>query len=264
MKNKFIVVTYGLALLLLVSLAGAIPPFTPQSTVQTNALTIIYPKNTYIEGQDFKMHFHVHNSTGALVQPNTNNLNCSIHIYNLSNSHIIEQVLGKDSNGVDWNIALNTTTFNNAGEYPYVVWCDSDTEKGFHSGQFEITGDGRQYENEVSILAIVLLIITVFAIYFYISMNWDFTLFEVKGGTKNRQNAVKALFVWLGLWLIPLLIQITIELTTNVFGSSDILTLLNTLYQVSIWLNYFVSVYFTVFFIYNVALYLAGTSKVGK
>ena len=102
-KNIFFIVFF---LILLVTAVSAAPPFITQSSEgEGNALQIVYPKNpAFPKDQEFRLHFHIFNSSGSEVL--ANQVSCFIHIYNATNRHLYEANLTDDSNQVDKTVAL--------------------------------------------------------------------------------------------------------------------------------------------------------------
>jgi hypothetical protein len=242
-------------LLMLVLLAAGVSaqPFLTQAGSDTATLTIIYPKvSAYPVNDNFRMHFHVLNSTGYNKKTGDDSMNCSIHVYNQTDSHIVERVLNTDSNGLEWTITLNITQ---TGQFPYMVWCQSDSEDGFVSGDIYITDSGYLIDDPVGLVAVTLALAAVFFLWLYIGMNWEFSLMESSGARK--QNALKALMVLLVLWTVPVLLQYASELAGSLFIQGDVLTLVNLVYQVSIWLNISVTIFFMIYFMYNALIYMS-------
>jgi len=179
---------------------------------------------------------------------------CTIHIYNQTNNHLLRQNLTFEN--PDWSVELTSAYTNKIGVYPYTVWCEGE-EEGYLSTEYfvsqdGVTFDGRGYSN----LSLTLLMIFIISSYLAIGLSWDFTLFEAGKNTKN--NAIKGLIIWLMIWLIPGIIQFGVEIAEGFGATNDMVTLFNLLYQVSIWIGVTISIYFAVFFVYNVLLYLAG------
>ena len=136
MKNKFFLIFFFI-FIILASAVFAVPPFVEQSE---GSIFIEYPKNPSFEkGNTFPLHFHIFNSTGGEL--NTSQVYCYIHVYDNNNHHIIENDLLNDSNGIDKYITINSSISDNTGVYPYIVYCESDTETGFESVEFIVSSE---------------------------------------------------------------------------------------------------------------------------
>ena len=112
----------------------------PTVTIQSSSgsIQIVYPKNEYfLMNTNSKLHFHVHNTTNWLLTNLTTK--CNFHLYNYTGNHVFEGYLPFDSNGMDFYFDLNTTYTNKAGEYPYLVYCNTSKEAGFLSAEFVIS-----------------------------------------------------------------------------------------------------------------------------
>lgn len=156
--------------LLLISIVQAAPA-SKVTAVQTNTqgFDIVYPKNpAFMQGEGFKLHFHVFNiSNGMPINPST--ASCNIHIYNKSNSHILNQNLTIDSNGQEYAITLNSTMSSEIGEYPYIVMCNQTANNlgGYISNTYEVTQDGRYYSENTTALPFIIFVLGVVGIFFW-------------------------------------------------------------------------------------------------
>lgn len=144
--------------LLLVPFVAAVPP--GQSNVADLGLSISYPKIDYLGvGKNVTLTFHVFNNTGHLIY---DNVNCSVHVYNRSGSHVLEVNLSRDNNLVDFYFKLNRSQTKEPGYIPYIVECwtlGGDLQGGFHSGVFAVGSEGdrgeRDYDGVVLSLGVV-------------------------------------------------------------------------------------------------------------
>ena len=113
-------------------------------------------------------------------------------------------------------------------------------------------------------VAIAIFMVGIFSIFIFIAKNWEFTLFD--RGNKdlaNNNNAIKVFLIWLSFWLVMPLIQLMIEMAEANSATSDIITLLNTFYTADMLINYVISAYFVIYFIFNILLYF-GIDIVGS
>jgi len=120
-------------------LSFAVPPVTQVDQYSPGLLQIIYPKNEYFpQGSISKLHFHVYNSSGHLVVfPETT---CSLHIYNVTGSHIIEnESILMDSNNKEFAFTISGPLTDKIGEYPYLIACNNTLEGGFVSTSYYVS-----------------------------------------------------------------------------------------------------------------------------
>jgi len=121
----------------------AVPPF-QQSPMGT--LNVIYPENqVFIINQDIELHYHVANSTASVLQ--VTKYNCTAHVYNISNSHIVITNLTNNANNFDKELIINGTKLNKVGLYAINVWCNTNTQAGYLSHYIYITKDGKDPYN---------------------------------------------------------------------------------------------------------------------
>lgn len=247
-------INYILIFILLLTTVVAPSPFTQVST-EGSVLNIIYPKNLeFPQNAKIDLHFHVFNSTGQALFNDTVNF-CTFHLYNQTGNHLLKQNLTFSNE--EWEIELSNTYTSTVGAYPYIVWCEEPDEKGFVSSEYFVSVNGVTYEGRGQAnIALIFLMIFVLVAYLVMAISWDFTLFEAK--KENKNNAAKGLLIWLVIWLIPALIQFGLEIAEGFGATTDMIFLMNVFYQVSIWTGITISIYFGIFFVYNVALFLAA------
>jgi hypothetical protein len=141
LRHKFIFLF--LFLLFLLPLVVAVKPVQSSTNVLGASLFIVSPKEEFFSLQnDFKLHFHVLNSTS--FQLAANQVSCGLHLYNYTDSHLFSGLLLPDSNGVDVYFQVNSSYVSVVGVYSYIVFCNSSFgQYGFLSDSFEVTVDGR-------------------------------------------------------------------------------------------------------------------------
>jgi len=98
-----------------------------------------------------------------------------------------------------------------------------------------------------------------FIIYLVLGLSWNFNLFSVTGKEEDKNNVIRILFIWLLLWLMPLMTQYGLEIANDLGRSTNQITLYTVLYQVNIWVAIVVSILLIIYFIMNVMIY---TSRV--
>jgi len=152
--NKiFLVLSLLLFFISLVSSA----PITTTTVTRTEGLEIFYPDiKTISENTEFDFHVHVSNISDGLQVPNTQ-LNCSIHLYNQTGSHILQQNLVNDANGKDLELIIKGGNFSTIGTHPWRVYCNSTATGGEESGIIEVTRTGVLLDIPQTIIYAVLL-----------------------------------------------------------------------------------------------------------
>ena len=244
---------------LLVSLVTAAPPFITQSSeADGNALQIVYPKNpAFPKDQEFRLHFHIFNSSGSEVL--ANQVSCFIHIYNSTNRHLYEANLTDDSNQVDKTVALVASYSQYTGTFPYLLYCNSTpfNQDGFLSAEYRITTSG-EYLEDYAFVGIALILVAVFSFYFYLAVNWNFKLFSTRKDEKD--SIVKAFIILIAIWLMTVPIQYATEIAEATLLNDGVI-LLELLYQVQLWFNWIISVIMVIYFLFNLFLYLSNQSK---
>ena len=121
----------------------AASPFVQESP-SGSSWTIVNPKiEQYKLGTGAAhYHFHVYNSTGFIVTNATDGgTGCFIHVYDSTGSHIVEEDLIFDSNGIDFFYNATGTAVTKEGKYSYIVQCNSSAHSGFLSTSIEVVRD---------------------------------------------------------------------------------------------------------------------------
>lgn len=144
------VFAYFFTFIFLAQLAYSSPPFITESSADiiANTLIISVPKQEiYQRAQPLDFHIHVFNSSGVLV--NAASLNCTLHLYNRTNGHLLIANLSPSNNG--YNFLVNNSVMNFTGILGYDVWCiQNNVLGGFFSSEFEITESGEQETRNVN------------------------------------------------------------------------------------------------------------------
>ena len=219
-----------LAIVILFLLAFLIQPVAsvqPQISVPTQSvgIQIQFPTLTNFKLNDtIELHFHTYNTTSGTPLTNATT-NCSIHIYNSTGSHIIDQVMAWDSSDKEWEYEGNVPT-QHLGQIEYIVWCVSAGGiGGFIESGFDITPTGfPMYYNSTgypfdynqnlltsgqavaySMLLIVSIVLLLASLYFAFTINGD-NLFTM-GGDLVEVNLNK--YLKMGLYFIAYLFAIT-------------------------------------------------------
>lgn len=247
-------------LLLLLPAVFSAPPFIPASEqilLSGDTLNIIYPRTTSFDlTTDFKLHFHIYNSTGYFIKP-TATLNCTFHFYNQSNNHIYETSPVIDSNGVDVYVQVNSTDLSGPGEYSYIIHCFSPeyNQAGYVSSIIYIGYGYDKVDTNENMVVIIGLIGYMLALS-YFAVNWSFSIFDRTKKDTNNTNIIKSFLVLLVFWFGMVLIQYFRAMVELGSGNQTFLTLLDTLYQVDYILNITITTFMLLMFLNNLFLYL--------
>jgi len=224
--------------LLVASLCLAVSPFVPQTG---GLLTIETPKLGFYQtgDYDFDINIHVFNSTGSAVT-NTST-NCTIHIYNRTGHEVYDKDAKYLNEDFYWTLDRNIT--NKADEYAYIVYC-KNKEDGFASGTFVM---GYEDTEPIFYLGIVLGLVALIAIVLSIAFKLDST-----------HAPIIMFLIWLSFGLVVLLASYLHQLTIITLMPITIISLLETLYTVSVILLIVISVYFMIYYLTTVLEYLKG------
>lgn len=190
--KKTTIITAILIIFILNIVTAQTPPFQASDSSINNELNIIFPKNpAFLQGGNFSLHFHVYNSSGS-IQTDTDVSYCTIHIYNLTNEHMLKQNLTYDGN--EWEIKLNDSLSSNIGYYPYVVWCDGVVEDGYISTTYLITRTGTIKDDNASIFPYIFFLIGTITLLFFFGNMID--------TSKEWLQAIKLLTNMIGLFML--------------------------------------------------------------
>ena len=127
--------------LFLFSFVSAVSPF--QQTSEGIGIAIEVPViETHKYNEDFKFHIHAFNSSDGISLTNES-IDCIIHLYSpLDGSHLIEDTMSFDSNGIDFEYEVLGSNFSEVGEYAVLFNCVDTTLGGFFEYSFEVTRTG--------------------------------------------------------------------------------------------------------------------------
>lgn len=127
--------------LFFISLVSAQPPF-QQVAGELEGLSLRFPPVRAIRiGSNVTSHMHVYNSTNGLLLTNTT-VDCFADLYNSVGDHLVEQIMGFDDNGVDFELLILGGNFTVPETQSFIIWCNSSTAGGFVSGGFDVTPTG--------------------------------------------------------------------------------------------------------------------------
>jgi len=138
---KKVIILFLLGLLIL-PLISAMPPF--QESSATNGFDIRLPQTDVIKvNQTIEIHTHIHNRSDGLLVTNST-ANCTVHLYNSTGNHIVEQQMDFDSNGIDFELEVNGANFTDVGRYTGLIQCNNTAFGGFVSFGVDATLTGQE------------------------------------------------------------------------------------------------------------------------
>lgn len=217
--------------LLLIGLITAAPTKKDAQLSTGTSLEIAYPKTPAFElNKNFTLHFHVYNSTGSIRHGNKIN-NCSIHIYNTQNSHIIQQNLLLD--GIDYEIKLNSSTFPKAGTYAYLTQCDGINEDGFVSDSIIITNTGELTDTIGYLYGIAIFLVAFMFFIIYIVKHISDT--NEHGEIIQIYTYLKMILIGIAAFTAFMLVLLSVSFAETAGLSVQILAPLNVLYNFILW-----------------------------
>lgn len=208
MKQKQ-VIWIGMLILLALGVLAANP-----HTVQTSSggLTIEYPKELYFAAYkgDIDFYFHVFNSTNQVMTAPTTN--CTVHIYNTTNSHMMASLASMDANGIDYEVVLSDNITLFPGVYPYVIQCSNVKEAGFVSDFFEIAHSSPMDTTAGMPMAMIILLPLLFGILLLIG---SFMFGEEHAVLKIGLFMLSYLTIFISLWF-------SIQVVVRYYGFTDL------------------------------------------
>jgi len=148
----------------------AVPPFFEESE-KTIGLQLGVPLFEVIPlASNFTFYFHVFNATNGIY---TLIPNCTIHIYDFeTGKHILEEFVGFDGNGFDYEIEINDSIFTKEGTYFKLIQCNTTGAGGFFGSQITVGSALIQATIQDAIINSVLVLI--FVIFFAASLLFAF------------------------------------------------------------------------------------------
>jgi len=163
---------------------------------------------------------------------------CSIHVYDQNNNHIIVANLTDDSNGVDEYINIPDTIIPNM-PYTYLVACDSvEGESAFVSVDFEITKEGKDPDRVFLSLGAALLMIALLFAVLKITFSID---------AEEHMN-IKLLMTLISMIIVTIISKTALSIVQSLNTTSIIVNSFITFYRVSLVLFFLFNAYFILFY----------------
>lgn len=121
--------------------------FIQTSEFNNDQLVILTEKvYSYEKNKNITLSFHIHNSTGGII--NNNNLDCNLYMYGSNGSIIYQSNLLNNSNNVDMYTSIGSDVTNFEGQASFNVDCNATNgENGYISDIIYFTNTGRYDEN---------------------------------------------------------------------------------------------------------------------
>lgn len=183
---------------------------------------------TFRPREIFDLSIHVSNKTGDVT-----GAICAIQIRNESFT-VIENSNMTDIGGGWYNFTYNTSK---TGKYFCRQNCTQGTLHVANTCDFIIAG------SEQMPIAVILTIIFVITVYFFILIK----LFTERQFTEH--GMIKLLFYMTAFWIILLPLNIAIQYNDFEGGPGVVTDHLELLYEIMVWLNWFITFYFMLWFI---------------
>ncbi len=191
----------------------------------------------------FDLSIHATNKTGDVT-----GATCNIQIRNESFGQIINENM-TDIGGGWYNFTYNTSRL---GKY----FCRQNCTQGelfiANTCDFIIAGDKQMP------ISVILTVIFVISVYFLVLIR----LFSEREFTEH--GMVKLLFHLLAFWILLLPINMAIQYNNFNGGPVVVTEHLELLYQIMVWLNWFIIFYFFLWFIVQILKKLTAAGQAGK
>lgn len=171
--KKFIFVLISIFLFSLISISViGVKPSQGGSTLGINTLIIVPTEKTdYLKSNaTLDFHIHVYNASGFYLG---NQVNCTIHVYNITNNHILKASMNYSASTGEPYAYINLIDIRPAA-YSYVIQCNATvlgtTQYGFYSDTFSTSFDGNAPPSNLAGIILVALFPMMFGIFIYGSL----------------------------------------------------------------------------------------------
>ena len=188
----------------------------------------------------FDLSIHLTNISG-----NVAGANCQAEIRNESYD-VIHNVTLNEINGGWYNGTYNTSKI---GKYFCRQNCTQGNLFTAETCDFVIAG-----ENDMPI-AVILVVIFVIIVYFFLLIS----LFAER--TFTEHGMIKLLFLMIAFWVLLLPITMAVQYNDANGGPTEVTDLLELLYQIMVWLNSFIIVYFVLWFLVQMLKKIGNTKN---
>lgn len=253
--NKKLVLLSIVIFLLVLPFVFAVKPVT-QSAEGENTFEIRIPQAEHLKvGRDVHANIHIFNkSTGLPITAGTGAV-CLFDLYNQTGDHLIEKLILTNDGDVEWEIDIGGGNFSTTGSYSFIIWCNTTNIGGFVSSGFDVTTSGEDEVVDNLPLIVVGGMLLIIVLYFIVLIK----MFSEREFTEH--GMVRMLFYLTAFWVILIPINTLVIFLEHYAGPAEVIDSLNLLYQIIIWLNYFITVYFMLWFLIQMFKKIGNTKN---
>jgi len=194
----------------------------------------------YLPEEVLDLSVHLSNRTGVVV-----GADCQVEIRN-DTYKVIETIAMNEIDGGWYNATYNTSVL---GKYFCRQNCTQGSFFASETCDFIIEGDKQMP------ISVILTVIFVIGVYFFILIR----LFTERSFTEH--GMVKLLFFLTAFWIVLLPLDMAVQFNTFNGGPVVVTDHLNTLYTIMVFLNYFITIYFMLWFIIQMIRKVGNTKN---
>jgi len=255
MNNKRLVLIGLFIFLLVISIVFAVKPVT-QTSEGVNTFEIRIPQAEHLKvGRDVHANIHIFNkSTGLPIASGTGAV-CLFDLYNQTGDHLIEKLILENDGDVEWEIDIGGGNFSTTGSYSFIIWCNTTTLGGFVSSGFDVTTSGEDEVEDNMPLVIIGGILIVIALYFIVLIR----MFAEREFTEH--GMVRMLFYLTAFWVILIPVHVMSLFLEHYSGPEEVIGMITLMFQLIVWLNYFITVYFILWFLIQLFKKIGNTKN---
>lgn len=224
-------------LVLPITLAGS------QISEGTNVLEIRIPQRDYIQtGSDVSINIQVFNKSNGLAVGVQAGVDCYLDLYNATGNQFVDR-LQFTREDIDYDVDISGTNFTTVGAYSFLLFCNNSNIGGFVSDGFDVTSTGKDEVEDNMPLIIIGAMILLIALYFVVLIR----LFSERAFTEH--GLIKMMFHLIAFWAILIPLNISVQFLEHYAGPEDVIASIQNLHEIIIYLNYFITIYFMLWFI---------------
>jgi len=241
---------YGLMFLILLLSVVAVPPQT-----NNNGLELRYPPFDSLPKEDLEIPVHVYRFNDGLVM--TSNVNCSLHLYNSSLSHLLELSDWTTNHSYDYEFMIGKDNFTVGQTYGITVYCkcsscgsSGNDLGGFFSKTFLITKDGNTTNSNPVSIALIISALLLGLVFYLIGNSLD-----------SEHAPMKMLFTFFTLFSGMAGINLSLQLVLNSSFPLGVVNAVQTLYKLSVWAMWLTTVYLIIYLLFWAVTWLKDVKK---
>jgi len=240
--------------LLVLPIVSSAPPTTIVSTVETGFQVDVTTVSHVQRDSTHHINVHVFNSTNGVPVGAKEGVSCYGDLYNKSGDHLIE-VFELTRDGVEYEWDIGGTNFTNDGIYPYVIYCNTSVQGGFFSTAFDVTVSGEDEVIDNLPISITVAIMVIIVLYFIVLIR----LFAERQFSEH--GFIKMLFYLTAFWVILIPINILVIFADHYAAPEVVIEQVELLFQLMVYLNYFITIYFILWFVIQLLKKVGNTSN---